>query len=47
MRYMTLLGILMGVLAIIFQLAGIGGAAVVLLPAAGVVAVGIGSLTGT
>ena len=45
-RYITLLGIVLAVLAVVFSLANIITGSIVLLLAAAVVLVGIGSITG-
>lgn len=45
-RYLTLLGIILAVLAVVFVLANLIPGSVILLLAAAVVLVGVGSLTG-
>jgi hypothetical protein len=45
-RYITLLGVILAVLALIFQLAGILASSVLLILAAAVIVIGIGSITG-
>jgi hypothetical protein len=45
-RYISLLGVILAVLALIFQLAGILGSAIVLILCAAVIVVGIGVITG-
>jgi hypothetical protein len=45
-RYITLLGVILAVLALIFQLAGILASSVVLILCAAVIIIGIGSMTG-
>lgn len=46
MRYLSILGVLCGALALIFQLAGVAVNAEPILVAAGVILVGVGNLTG-
>jgi phosphatidylserine synthase len=45
-RYVTLLGVILAVLALIFQLASILSSAVLLILIAAVIIIGIGSITG-
>jgi len=45
-RYLTLLGIILAVLALVFQLASIIPGSVLLILAAAVILIGVGNLTG-
>lgn len=45
-RYITLLGVILAVLALIFQLAGILSSAIVLILIAAVIVIGVGVITG-
>jgi hypothetical protein len=45
-RYITLLGVILAVLALIFQLAGILASSVLLILCAAVIIIGIGVITG-
>lgn len=45
-RYITLLGIILAVLALIFQLAGILASSVLLIAIAAIIVIGIGVITG-